>query len=48
MKLTIKENSKNYPCSVVKIAEIYPIEGADRIKRTVIYNNDIIIDSSIK
>ena len=48
MKLIIKENSKNYPCSVVKIGEIYPIEGADRIKRTVIYNNDIIIDSSIK
>jgi len=48
MKLTIKENSKNYPCSVVKIGQIYPIEGADRIKRTVIYNNDIIIDSSIK
>lgn len=48
MKLTIKENSKNYPCSVVKIGEIYPIKDADRIKRTVIYNNDIIIDTSIK
>ena len=36
MKIKIKENSKNYVCSVIEITELFPIEGADRIKRTVI------------
>jgi len=48
MKLTIKENSTNYVCSVVEIKEIYDIEGADRIKRTVIFGNNVIVGTDVK
>ena len=48
MKITIKENSKNYVCSVVEITELFPIEGADRIKRTVVFGNSVIVGLDVK
>lgn len=43
MKLIIKENSKNYACSVVEIKNLFPIEGADAVVRTVVNGNDIVV-----
>ena len=48
MKIKIKENSKNYVCSVVEITELFPIEGADRIKRTVVFGNSVIVGLDVK
>lgn len=48
MKLAVKENSKNYACSVVEIKELFPIEGADKIQRCVIFGNDIVTSKDIK
>lgn len=48
MKTTIKENSKNYVCSVVEIKELHSIEGADRIKRTIIFGNNVIVGTNVK
>jgi RNA ligase (TIGR02306 family) len=43
MKLTVKESSKNYACSVVEIKELFPIEGADAICRAVINGNNVVV-----
>ncbi len=43
MKLTINENSKNYTCSVVEIKDLFPIEGADAIIRTVVNGNNVVV-----
>jgi RNA ligase (TIGR02306 family) len=43
MKLEIKEGSKNYACSVVEIKDLFPIEGADAIVRTVINGNNVVV-----
>lgn len=48
MKLRIEENSANYPCTVVEIGKIFDIEGANKIKRTVIFGNEIIVSSDVK
>lgn len=48
MKLSINENSKNYVCSVVEIKEIFPIESADKIVRTIIFNNNVVISKNVK
>jgi len=47
MKLTIKENSTNYTCTVVKIENIFPIEGADNIVRTIVNGNDVVISKNV-
>src|SRR5690554_1820152 len=47
MKLTIEKGSENYVCSVVKLTKIFPIEGADKIVRTEIFGNDVIISKDI-
>jgi len=46
MKLSINENSKNYACSVVEIKNLYPIEGADTIVRTVVNGNNVVVPKS--
>ena len=46
MKLEIKENSKNYACSVVEIKYLFPIEGADAIVRTVVNGNNVVVPKS--
>jgi len=43
MKLEIKENSKNYACSVVEVKELFEIEGADAIVRVVINGNNVVV-----
>ena len=48
MKKTIKENSKNYACSVVEIKDVFPIEGADKIQRCNVNGNDVVISKDIK
>jgi|JI9StandDraft_1071089.scaffolds.fasta_scaffold48923_3 tRNA-binding EMAP/Myf-like protein len=48
MKITVKENSKNYACSVVEIKNLFPIEGADKIQRCNINGNDVIVSKDIK
>ena len=48
MKLSIKENSKNYVCTVVEIKNLFPIEGADKIQRTTIYGNNVVVSKNVK
>ena len=43
MKLEVTENSKNYACSVVEIKDLFPIEGADAIVRTVVNGNNVVV-----
>jgi hypothetical protein len=43
MKLSIKEDSKNYACSVVEIKDLFPIEGADAIVRAVVNGNNVVV-----
>jgi len=47
MKLTINENSKNYACSVVEIKDVFPIEGADNIVRTIVNGNNVVISKDV-
>lgn len=44
--LKVKENSKNYACSVVEIKDLFEIEGADAIVRTVINGNNVVVPKS--
>lgn len=46
MKLSIKESSKNYACSVVEIKELFPIEGADAIVKAVVNGNNVVVPKS--
>lgn len=46
MKLEVTENSKNYACSVVEIKDLFPIEGADAIVRTVVNGNNVVVPKS--
>ena len=48
MKKIIREDSTNYVISIVEIGEIFDIPNADKIKRTVVYGNNIIIDTNTK
>lgn len=48
MKLTIKEDSKNYSCTVVEIRNIFPIEGVEKIQRCVVQGNDIVTSKDVK
>jgi tRNA-binding EMAP/Myf-like protein len=48
MKLSIKENSTNYVCTVVEIKNLFPIEGADKIQRCVINGNDVVVSKDVK
>jgi hypothetical protein len=47
MKLTTREDSKNYACSIVEIKKIFPIENADNIVRTVINGNNVVISKDV-
>ena len=48
MILKIKEGSENYAATIVEINSIFPIEGADRIVRTNVFGNDIIVSKDVK
>ncbi len=43
MKLEILEGHSNYAVQPVKLTHFYPIEGADKIVRTVVFGNDVVI-----
>jgi len=43
MKLEILEGHSNYAAQPVKLTHFYPIEGADKILRTVVFGNDVVI-----
>ena len=43
IKLELIPGSTNYGAVPVRIAQVYPIPGADNIVRTVIEGNDVII-----
>ena len=47
MKLKINENSLNYSCTIVEINMVHDIPGAENIKRTVIFGNDVIVSSDV-
>jgi tRNA-binding EMAP/Myf-like protein len=48
MKLIVKENSKNYVCTVVEIKNVFPIEGADKIQRCVVNGNDVVVSKDVQ
>lgn len=48
MKTTIKENSKNYTCTVVEIDKLFPIENADKIQKAVVLGNDVVVSKDVK
>ena len=48
MKLTIKENSKNYVCSVVEIKQVFDIENADNIKKVIVQGNSVVVSKDVK
>lgn len=48
MKLTIDENSTNYPCTVVKIGQVFDIPNADNIRRVVLFGNNVIVSKDVK
>lgn len=43
MKLSVKENSKNYACSVVEIKDLFTIENSDNLLRTVVNGNNVVV-----
>lgn len=47
MKLTIEKGSENYVATVVKIKEINPIEGADKIGLAYINGNPVIVSKDL-
>lgn len=48
MKLTIQENSENYPCTVVKIGAPFEIPKADNLNRVVLLGNNVIVSKEVK
>lgn len=43
MKLTIKEGSENYACSVVNLPVLQDVPGLDNLKRVSIFGNDCLV-----
>jgi len=43
IRLSIKQGSKNYMCSVVEIKEKFDIENADNICRVVVNGNNVVV-----
>jgi RNA ligase (TIGR02306 family) len=48
MRLSVSEDSLNYPCSVVTIGQVFDIKNADNIKRVVLYGNNVIVSKDVK
>jgi hypothetical protein len=42
MKLTIREDSKNYCCTVVKLPPKQKVEGLDNLVKVTIFGNDVL------
>lgn len=48
MRIEVREDSKNYVCSVVQIDKVFDIEGAGRIKRVVVFGNNVVVQNTVK
>lgn len=42
MKLTIREDSKNYTCTVVKLPPKQAVQGLDRLVKVTVFGNDVL------
>lgn len=42
MRLTIREDSKNYACTVVKLPPKQAVEGLDKLVKVTIFGNDVL------
>lgn len=47
MNLEILKGSENYVATVVTINNLHPIEGADKIQRTVVLGNNVIVSKDV-
>ena len=43
MKLSVREDSKNYACTVVEVNQLFEIENSDKLARAVILGNNIVV-----
>lgn len=43
MKLTIREDSKNYVCTVIKLPAMQPVQGLDNLVKVTVFGNDCLI-----
>ncbi len=43
MKLSVRDDSKNYACTIVEVNQLFEIEGADKLARAVILGNNIVV-----
>lgn len=43
-----KDIKHEYCCTIVRVGECFPIEGADRIQRTVVNGLDLIVSKTVK
>lgn len=42
MKLTIRDDSKNYACTVVKLPVKQKVEGLDNLVKVTVFGNDVL------
>src|SRR5688572_19340293 len=42
MKLSIREDSSNYTCTVVKLPPKQKVEGLDRLVKVTVFGNDVL------
>lgn len=43
MRLEVREDSKNYACTVIRIKHVEPVTGLDNLVKTTIFGNDVLI-----
>ena len=48
MKLTTHEDSTNYVCTVVQLRTMHEIPNADKIQRTVLFGNNLIVSKAVQ
>ena len=48
MKLIVTKNNENYVATVVEIGQMFDIVGADRIKKTFVGNNPVIVSYMVQ
>lgn len=48
MKLTTHEDSTNYACTVVQLGTMREIPNADKIQRTVLFGNNLIVSKAVQ
>lgn len=48
MKLIVTKNNENYVATIVEIGQMFDIVGADRIKKTFVGNNPVIVSNLVQ